>query len=271
MISVFFFSLSKLLYFSLADEIDIFEGVVGWARASLKKTDAKGEELYKAIGDLWPLIRFPTMTAKDLAAKVVPLNLFASPTVLALFQYVATAEAGGKPSLPDSLKMFSTTKRKSSVELRWASTLIIADRTITSTGTGWRSVRGAELWASGVNECTFVMKTRGYSSGTSIICGIAPDTIALDSQYPGYTTGLGAGIGDQGSTFGGATVVTTSKKPSGRYFDENEEVRIVYDQGRGILSFFVNKNEICSFSGVFGSNQCPVVSLYGTSVVEWID
>jgi len=132
-------------------------------------------------------------------------------------------------------------------------------------------VRGTEVWSKGINEFTFVMKVRGYPTGTSVIVGVAPDTIAMDSQYPGYSRGFGVGVGDQGSNFGdGYTPTTTYKKPSGRFFDEGDEVRIVYDADKQTLTYHNNKVEMCSFTGVSGQ-MCPVISLYGNSVCEWVD
>jgi len=53
-------------------EADLFDGCVAWAKTECKKGDRKADTdtLKKVMVDILPLIRFPTMSTTDVAAKV---------------------------------------------------------------------------------------------------------------------------------------------------------------------------------------------------------
>jgi len=247
-------------------EIQLVRAAVAWGKAN-KGVDP--ESLRKVIAPLILCIRLPLLTSREFAAEVVSLNLLTGPQTLELFSYLGQSEAGGKPSLGASLKQFSILKRKPPMsELTCVSEIKREDNKFTVATNGWRCVRGEE-WREGVHEWSFKMTVRGYTSGTSVLAGMAPITLPFDSQYPGYTSSLGFSVGDQGSTNGSPYPSTSNKKPSGRFFDENEEVKFICDWAKGTTTVYVNEAIIAVYNSSLSGPLCPVVALYGTTVIEW--
>jgi len=152
------------------------------------------------------------------------------------------------------------TLAKNPVELISSNGLTRKGRTfISNSPSCWRSVRGKEKWSSGVHEFTFIMKVRGCQAPTtSVMAGIAQETIDLDSQCVGVSDG-GVGYGNTGKVYPAGI----QKFP----WNENQKIRIVYDQSTVI--FYVEKSEVYrqAISGCF----VPCVSLYANSVIEWVD
>jgi len=185
--------------------------------------------------------------------------------------YLAQKDAGGKPSLAASISEFKTDGRRRTMEYKMATSGIVrTDNKFTSNQQVWKCVLGDEF-KDGVNEWGFKMLTRGYPSGTSLIVGMAPSNLNLDSQYPGYSSYLGFSIGDQGSNWGTPAPVPGIKKPSGRFFDENDEVRCIVDYPKNKVEFWVNKQLVATFNTCLTGPMCPAISMFGNGVIEWID
>jgi hypothetical protein len=69
----------------------VFESVVKWVSAH----GGSGKELAKGMAPFVDLIRFPLMTSKDFASKVVPTGALSSAQTLELFTFIAQKESKG--------------------------------------------------------------------------------------------------------------------------------------------------------------------------------
>jgi len=94
-------------------EGELFDAILRWGKAKSKQDSP--DALKDTLKDLVELVRFPIMSTQDIAVKVVPTGLLTSSQTLSLFTFVGTVgkEKNEKAKLPDELKMFSNTPRKS--------------------------------------------------------------------------------------------------------------------------------------------------------------
>eukprot|EP00823_Brevimastigomonas_motovehiculus_P005976 TRINITY_DN466_c0_g1_i1.p1 TRINITY_DN466_c0_g1~~TRINITY_DN466_c0_g1_i1.p1 ORF type:complete len:376 (+),score=46.70 TRINITY_DN466_c0_g1_i1:569-1696(+) len=100
-----------------AKEVDLINIVTAWGKKHVSSSSDEKEEK-KTMKSFVPLLRFPLLSATELASTVASSGLLEQQQLLDLFTYTATkaalANSGKKTSvpLPTSLKSFSTTPRK---------------------------------------------------------------------------------------------------------------------------------------------------------------
>eukprot|EP00808_Paulinella_micropora_P022905 g81418.t1 len=111
------------------NETKLFEAVVEWGKAELKRRKQKmqeeggeaksdepapagseQEQLRVVLKDALPHIRFPTMDTGDIATVVAPSGLLPEDVVLQLFTYLGLGDASAE--LPPLLKTYQKDKRK---------------------------------------------------------------------------------------------------------------------------------------------------------------
>eukprot|EP00808_Paulinella_micropora_P022215 g51634.t1 len=98
-----------------ATEIEIFKAVLAWGATQLEKQKAEGDTgatLKSVLRDVLPLIRFPTMELKEIAAVVAPAEVLDLPVLTQLFTYAALAGPGDRTgAIPELLKGFPSEPR----------------------------------------------------------------------------------------------------------------------------------------------------------------
>ncbi len=96
-------------------EIDLFDAVIEWGKAKLKKdgvSDEKGEALKKVLADVILHIRFGCMNTQDVAIKVSASGFLDADQILELFTYLGM-KSGNKNAVPGkALAKFTSRERK---------------------------------------------------------------------------------------------------------------------------------------------------------------
>jgi len=102
-----------------APEIMIFDAVVRWGKAELKRTEQKEtpELMRTALGEIVNEIRFLHLTTEDIGSKVATSGVLTQQQILELFTYLAAKDMGLKPG--KSIAMFKLKERENAVENFW--------------------------------------------------------------------------------------------------------------------------------------------------------
>jgi len=182
-------------------EIELFEAVVKWGKTQMKQEDPKPEELATALSDILPLIRFPTMSMTDVAAKVAASGLIDSDQILKLYTFMGTKE-----EQRDSIKV--PWKHKPRVGRRppnWFSwdpskkgtnITLSNENMVASMGTAsWQTVIGDIELSSGVHEFEIVLDQYDTTNSYNVVVGVVPSGTDGSLSNPlGYTGNQGFGF-----------------------------------------------------------------------------
>jgi len=199
-------------------EGDIFDVVVKWGTAELKKQKKEKKELKSLLETtgLFHLVRLPCMDMADVAAKVTPAGVLGDTQMLDLYTFLSAKVTGAKVPLPASLKLFNA-KQREGREDRDTSWMLTED-----TFKGFKPVSSpsgvTRFWLCVSKATSFDSKAkydppRGYVWATSEMWN-SNTVFASNSDYNYYNQG-----GWSGYTFAGQTryyfafkdVVTTNR------------------------------------------------------------
>jgi len=87
-------------------ETELFTTVLAWGKEEIKKTPGAKDDadtLRKTLVDVLPHVRFPLMTATEMALTVTPTRLLTAEQELQLYTYIGS-RAGKKPEIVDEKK-----------------------------------------------------------------------------------------------------------------------------------------------------------------------
>jgi len=219
--------------------------IVERARSILKSSDAKGEKLQKGLGELLPLLRLPTLSSKDFATKVVPLDIVSSSEMLALFSYIAQKEGGLSPAVPEALKKFSTVKRKAAIAFTWdpvkkGTYTVLSNNNLTATkntSTDWNGgvILGTEVMTGGDHYWEVTL-----GPGGNTMAGIAIPEVQY-TQYGRYNTAETRFVYAMGGLYGSFGTASSMTNPSWQVGNVMG-FSLIENKSTKTFDFFVYKN-----------------------------
>jgi len=249
-------------------EGDLFEAVVLWGKAECKRqtVEPNAENLQKVLSESLPLIRFPTMTMQEVAAKVTPTNLLSSDQILQVFTYL-----GSKDSQKENLKVSWPTKpRKGRRPTNWfswdpnrkGSQIVLSDKnTVASLNySSWCSIFGDIEITSGVAEWEIVLDQYDTTNSYNVAIGVVPSGFTNWSHstlcgYNSSSTGWTYVCGN-GNKCNNASPVYYG---SGSY--QGAVIRVRVNLDAHTIEFFVNGTSLgVAYTNVYGPVR-PCVSM----------
>jgi len=260
-------------------KIDIFEAVLEWGRAELKKggITESPEANRKVLSEILPHIRFPIMSTSDIAVKVNPSKILENQQVLDLFTYLGLVNSGSKEAkLGKSIENFNSKKRKPrkpAAFFKWDQTkkhysLIVSGdgRTVTSTASGQHmSIFGDVELTEGTWEWEIVLNQFNTNTYATNI-GVTPTSftnyqvaqmIGYNGHVPGWAYACGSGNKHH-----------NSNESYGRRCNQGETIRVRLDLDAKTLEFFVNgSSQGVAFRDVVGPVR-PSMSMFQNAVVQ---
>jgi len=263
-------------------EIDIFEAIVDWAKAELKKSDTaeSPEASRKVLADILPHVRFPIMSTQDIAVKVNPSKILEPQQVLDLFTYLGLVNSGNSSARPGkSLEVFKTTKRKPRKPpafFKWDATkkhaglTVSSDgRTVTSSSSGYHgAVFGDAELTDGVHEWELVLTVHN-SNAYALNIGVTPTSfsnwgVAQMIGYSGHIPGWAFATGN-GQKFHNST------EHYSRRCNQGDVIKVRLDLEAKTLEFFINgASQGIAFRDVIGPVR-PSMSMfqYATATLQF--
>jgi len=259
-----------------AKEIEIFEGLLAWAKAAAKrdkKSVDKADELRSFLGEELQLIRFPNMDIQHVATTVSRSELLSQEQLLGLFTYLGSKDKKST-KIDASLKAFSTKPRKA--RLLWADFTFDSsrkgpamavendDRTVkqTSGNSQWNTIGCKEWVTEGVHKVYFKID---MSCGSNwIFVGV------MSRSYAGFTDTSSGYIGCNSNAWGWTNGGSTSRTyPSGnnfglRSFRTGDVLEMTLDMDAHTISYRIvgeSTTPMLAFSSV-ASEVTVAVTLY---------
>jgi len=265
-------------------EVDLFEGVLAWAKKHLDGETDKEEKtaLKSALADILPHIRFPCMSTADVATKVTPSNLLEADAILELFTYLgmksSASSTGKQPKLGPALSKFNAKERKPRRPPAWFkwdtnkkhANLIVSDDglVVTSTTTSYYQPVFSDTEIkenTGIYEWEIVL-TNFYQNAYSVNVGVVSSTytnwtnaqmIGYPNHIPGFAFACGQAI----------AYYNNQQKSYARTCSTGEVVRVRFDSDKRTMEYFINDQSYgVAFTEVSGTVR-PAMSLYGTNTV----
>lgn len=159
-----------------ANEIDIFRAVLRWSLCECKRQNLLDvpENRRAVLGDILPLIRFPTMTMEEVATYVSPSGVLSSEQLLEIFTYIGALK-GNRPlpsiSFPTRSRPGALEKWTLDPELKWSTvTLTEGNMVARSSGGGYCWCQGTVAWTRGRHAWRV---TRRTGHGAWLLVGVS--------------------------------------------------------------------------------------------------
>jgi hypothetical protein len=248
-------------------EGDLFEAVIGWGKAECKRQSLEPDanSLQSCLADILPLIRFPTMTMQEVAAKVTPTNILSSDQILLVFTFL-----GSKDTQKETMKLpWSTKPRKGrrGSKFSWdpsrkASQIVLSDKNMVASTTysSWCSVFGDTELTSGVTEWEIVLDQYDTSNSYNVAIGVVPSSFTNWQ----HTTLIGYSTSSSGWTYvcgNGNKCNNSGPVYYGTPAYQGAVIRVRLDLDKHTIEFFVNNtSQGVAYTNVYGPVR-PAVSL----------
>jgi hypothetical protein len=162
------------------EEVVLFDAVVNWAQADCKTNgrEVNAENLRKTIGDILSLIRFPTMSLQEIAARVAPTSIILPDQILQLYTWLGSNEEKRK-----GVELPWPTEKRLCAFKQWAwdpekknPQIMLSEKNMVAScaGTSWVSVFGDKVFKDGMLDFEIELTQYDTSNSYNVAIGIVP-------------------------------------------------------------------------------------------------
>jgi hypothetical protein len=222
-------------------EVDVYKGVVAWAKAKMDKSSKTDETLKDVLAPIIQLIRFPLFTVQEFATHVQTAGILSSEQMLSLYTYIACKESKSK-NMPKV--DFNTEKRgaaKGAFTFKLArcgsyGTLSEENGRLTSTSssycaaiadTGIEPNSGTYYWEWKVNSCN--------TGSWNMSVGVATQSLNINSYLSESSYGWCY------ANHSRKAHASSSGETYGKNFQTGDTLGVFFDSDKGQVTFFHNK------------------------------